>query len=161
MTRFAAAFTQILVAGGLAAPAVAQGSDPFPLTGTYEFRTDQQANGQPVCTESWSFANDGTMTVLSGNEVVTKRYRFEHNRDGDWLVTTNISTNFQPDCSGTVAKVLSSDERRSYLVAFNDDVILTCAAPGHMPDGSPFVSSCFGKLIPVQSGHDDSAAGTK
>lgn len=139
-----------LLAAGLSAPVVAQ-QLPHPLSpGTYRFETSARTAVGPVCTEQWELRADGTMTVRSGEEIVERRYRLTHDRDGDWLVGTSLSTNGRPDCTGNVTQSVSAGESRTNILAFNDGSISVCAAPTHTPDGSPYTSSCYGRLTRVE-----------
>lgn len=120
--------------------------EPLALSGDYVFATVAQNGGRPVCTETWSFGEGGQMLVISGEEQVTKRYRFDHDRIGHWLITTNVSTNGLPDCMGNRSASVSSDEQRTYLVPFNSGVIMVCPEPTRMADGSPYISNCYANL---------------
>lgn len=97
------------VALSTAALASVEEVQPLALSGDYVFATVAQDGGRPVCTETWTFGEDGQMLVSSGEERVTKRYRFDHDRIGHWLVATNVSTNGLPDCMGNRSASVSSD----------------------------------------------------
>lgn len=155
--------------GASAAPPSAQPADLTPEAmathlaevGSWRFETIDRDNlGKPVCTETWRFNADGTATVESGEERVTKRWRTAES-DGDrWLYTTSLSTNGAPDCTGGTSDPAEypRDESGFVLMFFNSGVVLTCAPPQVMegPDGKPvkFVSdeSCWGSLAPVKKG---------
>ncbi len=133
----------------LALPAAALAQDSgFQPRGAWLFRTDAVQNGQPVCTETWTFGADGQMAVESGQERVQKRYRIETDRDGTWIVSETLATNGQPDCMGAVTPTVTPGENRTYVLRLNNGTVLTCAAPGHTADGIPVVSSCYGRITP-------------
>lgn len=118
-----------------------------PMTpGTYRFETSERRGNRPLCAESWTLRADGTMTVLSGEEVVEKRWRLVHDRDGDWLVQAAVSTNGRPDCMGNAVTAPATVEVRNYLVRFNDGVIQVCPPPAHAADGAPIVAGCYATL---------------
>jgi hypothetical protein len=167
------ALTTLAAAGVLigtsAAPAFAQPADLTPEAlaqhlaemGSWRFATrDRDSKGQPVCTEIWRFRADGTATVESGAERVTKRWRTAED-DGDrWLYTTSLTTNGAPDCTGGTSDPADYPRPESGLVLmfFNSGIALTCAAPEVVegPDGKPakLVSneSCWGSLAPLPGG---------
>lgn len=120
--------------------------------GTWRFETHDRTAKGPVCTETWELRADSTMTVTSGEEVTVSRYRFRHDRDGDWLVHATLSTNGKPDCTGTVTANPSRDERSTYLIPFNDGNVQACPPPTHTADGTPFTSSCYATLRRVEAG---------
>jgi len=134
----------------LAVPAfaLAQDAATFAPRGVYLFHTDEQQNGQPLCMELWEFGDDGRMRVESGQERVTKAYRIVTDRDGAWIVTRTLETNGQPDCMGNSSPTVSPEEGRTYVVPMNDGRVLTCPPPGRAPNGAPYVSGCYGSIIP-------------
>lgn len=116
--------------------------------GAYEFRTIDLVDGKPVCTEQWTLGADGDLTVNSGQEIAKSTYRFESNRDGEWLVTTYVSSNGQPDCMDqTVSDPPVGQVRRTLLLRFNGGDAMLCPPPAHDERGTPFVSGCFANLI--------------
>jgi len=134
----------------LALPAAALAQDSgFQPRGEYLFRTDAVQNGQPVCTEVWTFGADGQLAIESGAERVQKRFRIENDRDGTWIVSETLSTNHQPDCIGAIAVEIDRGERRSFVVPLNNGTVLTCPPPGHTADGIPIIGSCYGRIIPM------------
>jgi Domain of unknown function (DUF1918) len=134
--------------------ALAAAAQDGPLQpGTWRFETHARTATGPVCTEQWELRADWTMTVRGGEEVVEKRYRFRHDRDGDWIVAATLSSNGKPDCTGTVTRNPSKDEHSTYLVAFNDGHVEVCVPPGQAPDGSPYVSDCYATLRRVEIQH--------
>ncbi|MES2443750.1 MAG: hypothetical protein V4574_13040 [Pseudomonadota bacterium] len=139
-----------VLASSLCAPLAAQ-QLPHPITpGSYRFETHDRTAKGPVCTEQWDLRADGTMTFHSGEEIVESRYRLAHDRDGDWVITTALSTNGKPDCTGKVTQSISGKESRIYILAFNDGSISVCPAPGHTADGTPITSSCYASLKRVE-----------
>lgn len=130
-----------------AAPAFAQEARPLALEGLYLFNTDARQDGRPVCSEAWSFGPDGAMTVESGQERVRKRWRTEADRDGNWLVTETLGTNGAPDCMGQRSDGVKPGENRTYLLPMNSGIILTCPPPQRMPDGAPYIASCYGSIV--------------
>ncbi|MFM5930236.1 MAG: hypothetical protein ACKOPQ_04950 [Novosphingobium sp.] len=115
--------------------------------GSYAFVTNDLVDGKPVCTEQWDFAAKGKMTVYSGQEISRSTYRFERNRDGEWLVTTYVSTNGQPDCMGNrVTDPPVGQVRRTFLLRFKGGGATVCPPPGHTDKGVPFISGCFATL---------------
>lgn len=121
------------------------------LSGTWAFTTRAtQADGQPVCSETWTFGPDGAMTVESGQEIVQKRYRFETDSDGLWLVAESLSTNGELDCMGTRSDRVTPGERRTYLVPFNDGAVVVCDPPARVEGGGLYIGpTCYGWLNPA------------
>jgi hypothetical protein len=163
-----------LVAAGVlvgtpAAPALAQPADLTPEAmaihlvevGSWRFETrDRDSKGKPICSEVWRFVADGTATIESGEERVTKRWRTAES-DGDrWLYTTALTTNGAPDCMGNRSDPAEypQDESGFVLMFFNSGIALTCEPPATItgPDGKParYVSneSCWGSLTPKAKG---------
>jgi len=139
-----------LVLALICLPAVALAQDGFRPSGLYVFASDARANGQPVCSELWDFDADGrTLRIESGAERVTKTYRIETER-GDLVLVGRIETaNGQADCTGNLNAIPSREEQRTYLLPMNDGAVLTCPVPGRTAGGAPFVSGCYGRLIPA------------
>lgn len=134
----------------LALPAVALAQDSgFQPRGEYLFRTDAVQNGQPVCTEVWTFGDDGKLAIESGAERVQKLFHIETDRDGTWIVSETLSTNGQPDCMGHATPTVTPGERRSHIVPLNNGTVVTCPPPGHTSDGIPITGDCYGRLIPM------------
>ncbi|HRH20194.1 MAG TPA: hypothetical protein PLE81_06085 [Brevundimonas sp.] len=124
---------------------------PVALEGEYRFETmDRGAGGRPVCTEIWTFGSEGQMTVTSGQEVVTKRFRTEVDDDGRWMVSESLTTNGLPDCMGNVSDGVTPGERRTYLMRRNSGSIVVCGPPARSADGTLFVGpTCYGEIYPV------------
>jgi hypothetical protein len=150
--RILAGSAALTMALSLALPAssMAQETPTLTLDGTYLFETDAQQDGRPVCSETWSFGADGAMTVQSGEERVRKRYRTETDRDGTWIVAETLETNGAPDCMGQRTPDVTPGERRTYVVPMNGGIILTCPAPQRMADGAPYITACYGSIVPVR-----------
>ena len=140
----------LTLALALPASSMAQQTRTLTLDGTYLFETDAQQDGRPVCSETWTFAADGAMTVKSGEERVRKRYRTETDRDGTWIVAEMLETNGAPDCMGQRTPDVAPGERRTYVVPMNGGIILTCPAPQRMPDGAPYITACYGSIVPAR-----------
>lgn len=142
-----------LTKAGLAAALLLTAVQPPPITlsGDYRFETmDRGPDNRPVCTETWSFGADDTLTVTSGQEVVVKRFRTEVDDDGRWLVSENLSTNGQPDCMGNRSQGVTPGERRTYLMRRNSGSIVVCGPPDRTADGVLFVGpTCYGELYPA------------
>lgn len=147
-TRFLAGLAALTMV--LPASSMAQETPALALEGIYLFRTDAQQGGRPVCSETWSFGTDGAMTVESGEERVRKRYRTETDRDGTWIVAETLETNGAPDCMGQRTPDIRPGERRTYVVPMNGGIILTCPAPRRMADGAPYVTGCYGSIVPAR-----------
>lgn len=127
---------------------------PLAFAGSYLFTTTERVNGNPVCTETWTFAATDRMTVKSGEEVVEKRFRTEEDRDGDWLVTRSLSTNGKPDCMGNSNPEVNPEDNRTSILRFKDGSMLVCPPPAHTDDGIPVHGECFAslyKLGPAQA----------
>lgn len=144
MLTFAA--KALVAAAGLALLAQDTG-----LSSAWAFTTrDLNDDGQPVCSETWTFGLDGAMTVQSGQEVVQMRHRFETDSDGLWLLTEALSTNGEPDCMGNRAEGVRPGERRSYLVPFNDGAVVVCDPPERVNGGGFYIGpTCYGWLNPA------------
>ena len=138
----------VLLALALPAAALAQDST-FDPKGAWLFRTDEVQNGRPICTETWTFGEDGRMAVESGAERVQKRYRIEEDRDGMWIVAETLATNGQPDCMGNVTPTVTPGEYRTLILRLNNGTVLTCPPPGHTADGIPIVGPCYGSITPM------------
>lgn len=138
----------VLLALALPVAALAQDSG-FDPKGPWLFRTDAVQNGRPVCSETWTFGEDGTMSVASGAERVEKRYRIEEDRDGTWIVFETLSTNHRPDCMGYVTAAIEPGEYRRFIFQLNEGTVLTCPPPQHTAEGMPIISQCHGRITPV------------
>lgn len=79
----------------------AQHTDTLLAGGTWTFTAPRGApNGSPVCTESWTFRADGTMTVVSGSQTVEKTWRVVSDQGFERLFTTSLSSTDGVDCMG-------------------------------------------------------------
>jgi hypothetical protein len=122
MMRFAAKFSTMLAAiAMIAAPVMAQNQPPAeapePIVdlaaqhtatliagGEWTFTAPRGApKGSPVCTESWTFRADGTMTVLSGGQTVQQTWRVANDQGFQRLFTTALSSTDGIDCMGVRA----------------------------------------------------------
>lgn len=136
---------------GLAAAALSLLVQDAGLTGDWAFTTrDNGPDGRPVCSETWTFGPDGAMIVESGQEVVQKRYRFETDSDGLWLISESVSTNGLPDCMGNRSGGVTPGERRTYLAPFNNGAIVVCDPPARVNGGGLYIGpTCYGWLNPA------------
>lgn len=125
---------------------------PVDLAGDWRFETmDRGADNEPLCREVWSFGADASLTVTSGQEVTTKRYRSEVDDDGRWLVMETLTSNGLPDCMGNRTEAVPSGERRTYMMRRNSGSIVVCGPPGRTADGILFVGpTCYGELFPIR-----------
>ncbi|HTT98739.1 MAG TPA: hypothetical protein VMF58_11870 [Rhizomicrobium sp.] len=104
------------------------------LRGDYYFYATDQKRGEKVCSERWRFADDGIMTVFSGQEVVTQRFRLEQRETYNsflkkkvtqsWLITTDPMSNGKPDCLGRTNNALTEHAMIVFRAA--DGGIVTC-----------------------------------
>lgn len=107
-------------------------SKPVTFGGDYYFYTYAQNNGRPACSERWRFNNDGTLTIYSGQEIVTMDAHTgtEHSSDGNWndnwLILAHPKTNGQPDCRGKVDTSPRRDDERLIVYLEKDGGIITC-----------------------------------
>lgn len=113
--RFAPMSAHVFAALALmATPAMAQDAAPAAAvdlaaqhTGTliaggeWTFAAPRGApKGSPVCTESWTFRANGSMTVVSGSQTVEKTWRVVSDQGFERLFTTSISSTEGIDCMG-------------------------------------------------------------
>ena len=173
-------FWAILLAvfGVMATPTMAQGAPEAPqkdlraaaaastaeiLTsgGTWTFTAPRNApKGSPVCTETWTFRGDGSMTVVSGSQTVEMTWEMV---DMDYfilLAMADISSTEGVDCMGKAANPADypkAERRFVELLIFNDLSRAYVCSPAllEMPDGTkvPFNDdeTCWGELraVPV------------
>ena len=59
--------------------------------------------GSPVCTESWTFRADGSMTVVSGSQTVEKTWRMVEEDGFVLLYMADVSSTAGIDCMGEKA----------------------------------------------------------
>lgn len=156
--------------GAPASPVLAESEAPTTASltaqiaggGTWTFTTRaKRPDGQPVCTESWTFRADGSATVVSGAQTVTKTWRAEVDGDGlQWLYTTSLASTPGKDCMGEAADPADypRPENGFVLLKFNSGVILTCQPPQVVegPDGKPTQlwtdEGCWGTITPQAKG---------
>jgi len=129
--------------------AAARAQPSFAPIGVYLFNTTEQHDGAPVCSELWEFKPDGRMLIESGAERAEHAYRIETDRDGVWLIRRAVRSNGAPDCMGHRIPSPTPQEHRTYLVPMNDGRVATCPAPTRTSDGAPFVSGCYGFMVPA------------
>jgi hypothetical protein len=117
-------------AGALAADAADRSSEVAGKTYAWSV-----VKGQ--CREEWSFGEDGVMTILSGEERVTKRFtlRAIPGQTMLELMATRLSSNGKQDCQGTV-DTKTGQSSLNYLMFLNDGGFFTC--------GSTDTMSCYG-----------------
>lgn len=140
------------------APTTASLTAQIAAGGTWVFTTRaKRRDGQPVCTESWTFNADGSATVVSGAQTVTKTWRAAVDGDGlQWLYTTSLASTPGKDCMGKSANPADypRPENGFVLLRFNSGVILTCQPPQLVegPDGKPTQlwtdEGCWGSIAP-------------
>jgi hypothetical protein len=104
---------------------------------TYAWSLAGTAAEAGQCREEWRFGSDGVLTVISGEEIVTKSYRLTDVPDDSMmlLATTRLTTNGKPDCMGEVTTEVGQ-AREIYLQFLNDGSLFTC--------GSTDGLSCYG-----------------
>jgi hypothetical protein len=127
--------------GAPAAPVFAQSAAPRAETtavrlvkgGSWRFTTRAvDGKGQPLCTEVWRFRTDGSATVESGAERMTKRWRAAPGEGGaTMLYWQSVTTNGAPDCTGTATDPadLPLGESGFVVMFFNDGSAYLCNAP--------------------------------
>ncbi len=133
-------------------------------TGTWEFRSrDRREDDRPVCTETWTFRKDGTATVISGQQLVDKRWRTVVDDDGlRWLYTAGTAGTAGPDCTGALddPATYPREEVGFVLLFANDGSAYTCEPPARIdgPDGKGIPTwtdeGCWGEIRPVGPGGD-------
>lgn len=167
----------MLVAAGVlicapAAPAFAQATELTAKTsaarlvevGSWRFTTRAtDRKGKPLCSEVWRFAADGSGTVESGAERLTKRWRTEPVTGGNGLlVTQSLASNGAPDCTGTASDPADFPKPESgfVLIFFNNGSAYTCNAPAAAANPDNTLSEarvvtdadCWGRLEPLPKG---------
>ena len=127
------AFAVIAIASGAHA---AEYKKPV-LRGDYYFYTYAEKDGHPVCSETWRFADDGTLTIRSGQEIATNHFRTE---PGEKIMTvlfrSFVSSNSEPDCAGAVNShpPPGTEERlESYIARDGGIVLCTKGMAGSTP----------------------------
>jgi hypothetical protein len=155
-----------------AAPVLAQVSELTAKTsasrlvevGSWRFVTRAtDRKGRPVCTEVWRFAADGSATVDSGAERLTKRWRTEPVTGGNaLLITQSLATNGGADCTGTASDPADFPRPESgfVLLFLNNGTAYTCAAPPAAANPDNTLSEaqvlrdedCWGWIEPLAAG---------
>lgn len=128
--------------GAPAAPAWAQdnnGGESFDLGvrlvkgGTWAFSSSRLTpQGEPVCRESWTFSNDGSAKLVSGEARITVAWRARVDDSGrEWLYFTGVSVSGGPDCTGVKADPASypRPEVGFILQFYNGGYAATCRPP--------------------------------
>jgi hypothetical protein len=133
---------RVFLAGLAAIPSLASATPSAPV-GEYAWATFVRENGQPVCTETWTFG-EGTLTVRSGEEIVRKSLSMEAEGAMPVLVLRNLETNGAPDCMGNRTPVPPQGEYRVLLVPLNSGDIQTCPVPKGPPPH--VIGECYGSL---------------
>lgn len=124
----------------LAANAAAAADQDARLSGvTYDWRVT--ASGAPQCREVWTFGADGVVTIVSGQEVTTQRYRLSASDDASMFVLdrTRLTSNGLPDCLGHSDPSVGG-ERRAYIMFLNNGGFFTCSSADTM--------SCYAIALP-------------
>jgi len=134
-------------------------SERLSTVGTWQFRASARDEaGRSVCEEVWTFRQDGTATVVSGEQVVEKRWRVAVDaEDLRWLHTASQSVNDRPDCTGQVddPTTYPRPETGFVLLFFNSGHALTCFEPGRVqrPDAQTVQmwgeDTCWGGIAPL------------
>jgi hypothetical protein len=93
------------------------------------------------CREEWSFGDDDTMTIFSGEEHVTKRIALRALSGPSMfeLTQTRLTTNGRPDCQGQTNTAIGQSSR-IYLQFLNGGGFFTCASTDTL--------SCYGVATP-------------
>jgi hypothetical protein len=93
------------------------------------------------CREQWSFGEDGVMTIVSGEERVTKSFtlRAMPGQTMVELMATRTTTNGKPDCQGT-KNAKTGQTSLIYLEFLNGSGFFTCGALDTM--------TCYGVATP-------------
>jgi len=148
----AALVTPVLITAALADPPRLSEVQAGALHGDYYFYPLGQKPGTKLCAERWRFADDGTMTVFSGDEVLTQHFRVEQ-RDTystfakkdvsqSWLITSGPRSNGKPDCLGN-SNIAYKAQEAIVLYRAVDGGIVTCR-----PDIA-FAPTPFGHIYPA------------
>lgn len=152
-----------------AAPALAQTADLTAKTtaarlvevGSWQFATRaRRSDGAPLCAEVWRFAADGSGTVESGAERLTKRWRTAPARGGTpLLLWQSLTTNGAPDCTGATSDPADfpGPERGFAVLFFNNGSAYLCDAPATAFNPDNTLSDarvvrdedCWGRLDPL------------
>lgn len=111
---------------------------PFTITGDFAFESAELKDGKPVCIERWRFTPAGELTVFSGQEVVTARYRVDvipGEPDSEhWLVREDLSSNGQPDCQQRRSNQVRAGEQRLYFYFAAAGNLVFCKSGGSGKD---------------------------
>jgi len=95
----------------------------------------------PACEEDWTFAEDGALTIVSGQEITTHKFTLTKVAASSMLdlASTRLTTNALPDCQGMVDATVGQ-LHHVYLQVLNGGGFFTCANTDTM--------SCYGTASP-------------
>ena len=165
----------VLVAAGalVCAPAAAQSQtwvqteETMPArliqVGTWQFSaTRRGADGNPECSESWTFNADGTGLIVSGEQRVTTRWETETLETfGQLVFVTNETTTDGPDCMGRPVNKNEYPYKTPpfQLIFFGGGMQASVCGVGklaQLPDGTKTTlldaEDCWGEIIPMPKG---------
>lgn len=163
----------ILAAGALVcapgAPAFAQTTELTAKTtavrlvevGSWRFSTRAtDRKGSPLCTEVWRFGADGSGTIESGAERLSKRWRTVMVEGGrPALFWQSLATNGGPDCTGNASDPgdFPLPETGFVLLFVDNGSAYVCAAPAIATNPDNTLADarvvkdedCWGRLEPL------------
>lgn len=165
----------VLAAGALicapaATPAATEAREPIQSgdaiaarlieVGAWEFSATRRGpDGQPECTESWTFNADGSGLIVSGKQRVTTIWMVSQPTDvGQFVFINNQTTTEGPDCMGhAIDKSLYPLGQSGFQLLFYGDgrSALVCSEGKQVvrPDGSSFTAlepeDCWGRIVPA------------
>jgi hypothetical protein len=142
----------------------AQHTDTLIAGGEWTFTAPRGApKGSPICTESWTFRVDGTMTVVSGTQVVENTWRVVSEDGFERLFTTSLSSTEGVDCMGERANPADYPRQEgggAAILFFNggNGGYLCTPVLMEMPDGTKMPmyndEDCWGELRVAQPAVD-------
>jgi hypothetical protein len=129
-------------------------NSPITLSGEYYFYPglDAAEDNPPSCSERWQFNDDGRLSISSGQELSTGKFRTElqpnaHGTNADhWLIISVSQTNAQPDCKGNVES-LPQDELRFIIWHANNGGVEMCKVEHLASTGNVATLRCLGALF--------------
>jgi hypothetical protein len=101
-------FFSVISASALASPLIAAeiaATISSDLTAVGEWKMEvreKRANGQSLCIEYWTFIGDSGLKVISGKQLVEKRWRISSEEGFDKMYMTAVSATADPDCMNEV-----------------------------------------------------------
>ena len=135
---------------------MAQMSDALIAGGTWTFTAPRNAaKGEPICTESWTFHDDGTTTLISGSQTVEGRWEIIDLEYFTLLSVAYDSSSTGVDCMGKDANPADypQPKRRHMDLLFSNEftrAIVCRPALIEMPDGTKVAfnddETCWGEL---------------